>query len=69
MPPPPLQPPLVVQELNSSYRVIDAKGVALAYCYWNDNPASVGRHMSKAQACRLAFQIAKLPALIAASER
>lgn len=52
-------------ETPSGYKVIDANGVAIAYCYAKDErEASTTDYLSWDEARRVASAIAKLPKLL-----
>jgi hypothetical protein len=59
-------PPWSVEEQEACYVVRDRSGQALAYLYFEDEPArrSAAKLLSKDEARRIAVNIARLPALL-----
>jgi hypothetical protein len=63
-PPRKLTPPFKVEDHDACFKVVDASGIGVAYCYFNESPTALRQHMTKAQARAMARQIAKLPDLV-----
>ena len=62
-----MTPPWTVVEIPGGFRVDDADGKALAYCYGlepRELPAAGHLRLTKEEARRLASNIAKLPGLL-----
>jgi hypothetical protein len=53
-------PPWTVEEISGGFKVLDAKGLALAYVYARDNERDAAM-LTKDEARRIASNIAKLP--------
>ena len=62
-----MPPPWIVVEIPGGFRVDDAEGKSLAYCYGlepRDLPAAGPARLSLEEAWRVASKIVKLPALL-----
>jgi hypothetical protein len=65
-PPRRFPPPWSVDEHTESFCIKDAKGQALAYVYFEDEPGRRGvmKRLTRDEARRIAANIAKLPDLV-----
>ena len=62
-----MPPPWIVVEIPGGFRVDDAEGKSLAYCYGlepRELPAAGPARLSLEEAWRVASKIVKLPALL-----
>jgi hypothetical protein len=58
-------PPWTVEQIEGGFKVVDANGQALAYCYARASPngSTVANALTWDEARRIAANIAKLPQL------
>jgi hypothetical protein len=61
-------PPWTVEQIEGGFKVVDANGQALAYCYARASPngSTVANAMTWDEARRIAANITKLPQLLGA---
>jgi len=64
-------PPWTADRIQSGFKVVDARGQALAYVYSRDHPhaAPIANVLTEDEARRLAANIAKLPVLLGYARR
>ena len=64
-------PPWTVEEIPGGFKVIDANGQSLAYCYGRETQADadIAKVLRLDEARRTASNVAKLPTLLIGSER
>jgi len=64
-------PPWTVEEIPGGFKVIDANGQSLAYCYGRETQADadVAKMLTMDNARRIAANIAKLPELLGAADQ
>ena len=63
-------PPWTVEQIPGGYKVKDANGQSLAYCYGRETRAAadIAKLLTMDQARRIASNIAKLPTLLGAGD-
>lgn len=59
-----LPAPWTVEDMPGGFKVIDANGLAVAYVYGSDHPATSADKLTVDEARRVAANIAKLPGLL-----
>lgn len=60
-----LPAPWRVEEIAGGFKVVDANGLAVAYVYGSDHPATAAEKLTIDEARRVAANVAKLPGLLA----
>ena len=64
-------PPWTVEKIPGGFKVVDANQQSLAYVYSRETPsdAQIANALTEDEARRIASNIAKLPALLGATEK